>query len=226
MIRCLLALLVAAALPAHAQAVFGVGVSSQYSLRGILLSRGPVAQASVSWDGDYGSFAGAMVTHSKLRNARSGATGIAYAGIARRVGAGISGELGATVVGFQHGSRYNYREFFTGLAWERMSARIYYSPYFYGVGGRSLYGEVNGSVPLGELSAVTLHAGRMHVRAGEYAYYYRAPAQVRTDVHLGLTKSVESWTMHIALKAVHGDPSPYASRSRKRSLEAGIQRSF
>lgn len=226
MTRGLPALLLAVALPVHAQAVFGVGVSSQYSVRGVPLSRGPVAQASVSWDGDYGAFAGAMVTHAKLRNARSGATGIAYGGIARRLGAGISGELGATAVGFRHASRYNYREYFAGLAWERVSARFYYSPYFYGVGGRSLYGEVNGSVPLGESAAVTLHAGRLHVREGEYAYYYRPPAQVRTDFHVGVTKSVENWTMHVALKAVHGDRSPYAARSRKRSLEAGINRSF
>lgn len=226
MIRGFLALLLAAALPAHAQAVYGVGVTSQYSVRGVPLSRGPVAQASVSWDGDYGAFAGAMVTHAKLRNARTGATGIAYAGIARRLGAGISGELGATAVGFRHASRYNYREFFTGLAWERLSARFYYSPYHYGVGGRSLYGEVNGSVPLSESSAVTLHAGRVHVNEGEYAYYYRPPAQVRTDWHVGLTKSVENWTMHVALKAVQGDRSPYAARSRERSLEAGINRTF
>lgn len=225
--RCLI-LLLACALPAlaRAQAVVGAGVVSQYWVRGIPLSDGVAPQLSVNWDGEGGWFAGALVSRAELRRTEADALGVAYAGMARRIGPELSVEGGVSVIGFHDAGIYNYQEVFGGVTYGRTSARLYFSPRYYGVFGRSVYGEVNSSVPLGEHMELTLHAGRLHAQQGSGEYYFTPPAQSRTDVRIGVAGMWDRWSAHLSLVASRGDAAGYAASARRNALVAGVVRSF
>ncbi|HEU4851176.1 MAG TPA: TorF family putative porin [Telluria sp.] len=222
-------LLLAGALPAFAMAQVGgsVGIASEYWARGVPLGDSPAPQLSVNWDGAGGWFAGALLTRAKMRNTGADAAGVFYAGHARRLGDGLSAEGGVTAARFHGAGKYGFQEVFAGMALGRAGVRLHYSPHYYGVYGRSLYAEVNGSIALGENVELALHAGRLQAREGSAEYYYYAPpAQSRTDVRVGVVGTWSAWTAHLSLLAARGDRAPYAVQSRRAALVAGITRSF
>ena len=220
--------LLACALPAlaQAQATVGVGAVSEYWVRGVPLSTGVVPQLSVNWDGREGWFAGALLTRARFERTGAGAAGVVYAGLARRVDQDLAVEGGASAVMFHGASQYDYHEVFAGLTAGRVGARVYYSPHSYGIGGRSLYAELNGSIGLSDEVELTLHAGRLHADEGRAQLYYTPPGQRRTDVRIGVAGTWDGWTVHLAALAAKGDRAAYAARSSKSGVVAGVLKSF
>lgn len=222
--------LLAGALPAlaqsQAQVSVGVGAASDYWVRGVPLGRGITPQLSVNWDGRGGLFAGALLTRAQFERSGTGAAGVAYAGMARRLDQHLSVEGGISAVRFHGAARYDFHEVFAGLTAGRVGVRLHHSPHYYGVGGRSLYGEVNGSVGLGDDVELTLHAGRLHADGGRAQPYYTPPKQMRTDVRIGVAGTWSGWTVHLSALAAKGDRAPYAARDRKTALVAGVLKSF
>lgn len=220
--------LLACALPAlaQAQAAVGAGAVSEYWVRGVPLGKGVAPQLSVNWDARGGWFAGALLTRAQFHRSGPGAAGVVYAGLARRVDQTLSVEGGASAVRFHGASRYDYREVFAGLTAGRTGARLYYSPHYYGVGGRSVYVELNGSIGLSDEVELTLHAGRLHADEGRAQLYYTPPGQRRTDVRIGVAGTWNGWTVHLSALAAKGDRAAYAARGSKSGVVAGVMKSF
>lgn len=166
-----------AAHAAHAQASASVSLASEYSVRGVSLSDGrAAAQLSVAYDAAQGWYAGAFAAPRLTLGGRSGVTQlIAYGGYARRLASGLSWDAGASGTSFQHAAEYNFREIYAGLAADRVSARLYFAPFYYGYGGHVAYGEVNGFYPLRERIKLVAHIGAL-----------RGPAAKRVDLRLAI----------------------------------------
>jgi len=90
---------------------------------------------------------------------------IAYGGRAQRLTSTLSWDAGVTRSSFLRDGGRNYHEFYAGLALQRASARLFYSPAYYGE-GRSLYLDLSGGYPLGDRLRLTAHAGLLHPMGG------------------------------------------------------------
>lgn len=194
-------LLAAAPALAQVQASFSAALVSDYRYRGISLSgQGPAAQAFLNLDHASGAYAGASLARVRLRYPRSDVQAIAYAGVARRLGAaGASVDAGISATAFEGAARYDYRELYAGLGFERASARISVSPHYIGVGGRTAYAEMNGSVALSDGLDLVGHAGYLRALGHAARPSYR-PAR-RADLRIGLSWALDDWTIGLAWSA-------------------------
>lgn len=168
---------------AHGQAGASVSLTSEYSARGQSLSDGRASpQLSLSWDGVHGWYAGAFAAPRLTLAGRTGiAKMVAYGGYAHRLRSGLSWEAGASRTVFSNLREYNYNETWLGLASDRLSARLYYTPAYYGYFGRVAYAELNGFHPIGERINLIAHVGVLHGLRG-----LTAAMRDRVDVRLAV----------------------------------------
>lgn len=179
---------------AHAQTSATVALSSEYSVRGVSLSDGrPAPQFGLAWDGAQGWYAGAYAAPRLTLGERSDVTSLAaYGGYAGPVRSGLAWEVGATSTAFAGASEYNYRELYAGVMTDRLAARVYFSPSYYGYGGRTQYAELNGFYPLRDKVKLIGHAGILHGRASRNRIDLRLAVGVDVgDVNLQL-----AWLHH------------------------------
>lgn len=205
-----------AAAPASAQLAASAMLLSDYSVRGMSLSRGrPEPQLRVDYDASDGWYAGALASGVALADSDASLQALAYGGYAHRLPTGISWEAGLLDASFAHGAQYRYHEFYAGLAREGLSARIYYSPAYYGE-GKTLYGELNGAWPLPGRLSLNGHVGLLHPLGdgGD-------DARQRLDLRLGLGMDYGDLNLQLALIAA-------APRGREaaRKLALGLTYGF
>ena len=155
-----LAVLLSLAGSAHGQTSADVTVLSEFAARGVALDTHPVLQLRVEHDFNEGWYGGAFASPVALADKRQGQL-TAYAGRAQRVTSTLSWDLGVTGTTYLRDSTLNYHEFYAGLAVDRGSARLFYSPAYYG-DERSLYLDLNTAWPLGDRFSLTGHAGVLH----------------------------------------------------------------
>lgn len=217
--RHVLALLLAAAPAAVlAQTSFRVGLVSDYRYRGISLSdSGPAAQIAVNHDTAAGFYFGAALSGARLDHTDANAQAVAYAGYAQRLGTVLSWEAGLTATAFNRASAYDYQEVFAGIGMERLGARLYFSPHYAGVGGRTVYAELNGSYPLSDKVELVGHAGYLHPMASAGRWQYVPPA--RADLQAGVSVARDAWTVQLAWVATRDGaalyPGAYERRARR-----------
>jgi len=137
---------------------------SEYAGRGIALDTRPTLQLRVEHDTDAGWYAGAFASPVRIEGRAQGQL-IAYGGRAQRLTSTLSWDAGVTRSSFLRDGGRNYHEFYAGLALQRASARLFYSPAYYGE-GRSLYLDLSGGYPLGDRLRLTAHAGLLHPMGG------------------------------------------------------------
>jgi uncharacterized protein (TIGR02001 family) len=189
----------ALAMPAaRAQASAGAtaSITSEYSSRGMSLSGGhPAPQLRLDVDGSDGWYGGALLARVALADSAARLQVVAYGGYAHELAPGTSWEAGALDVSFAHGEQYRYHEFYAGLTRDRLTARLSYSPSYYG-GGKTLYAELNGSYPLAERVSLTGHAGVLHPlgRADD-------ETEDRLDLRLGVGVDFGDCNVQLALLA-------------------------
>jgi len=158
-------LLLCGAGPAWCQTSANLSLLSAYTARGVTMDPQPVAQLRVEHDiatrcdagCEAGWYIGAFASPVRLDNRRQ-AQLIAYGGYSQRVGATMTWDAGLTHSRFTGSSRLDYNEFHVGLMRGRSSARLLYSPAYYGE-ERSLYLDLGHAYPLDERWTVALHAG-------------------------------------------------------------------
>jgi len=158
-------LLLALAGTARGQTSFDMTVVSQYAARGAALGSDPALQLRVEHDAQSarfaGWYAGAFASPVTIEGRRQGQL-IAYAGRAQRLTSTLSWDAGFTRTAFtRDGGEANYHEFHAGLALQRGTVRLFYSPAYYGE-GRTAYLDVNAAYPLTERLHLALHAGLLH----------------------------------------------------------------
>jgi uncharacterized protein (TIGR02001 family) len=205
-----------AAHASHAQASASVSLASEYSVRGVSLSDGrPAPQLSLAYDAPQGWYAGAFAAPRLALGERAGVTQLtAYGGYARRIASGLSWEAGASSTAFHHASEYNYREIYAGLASDRIGARVYLAPAYYGYGGRVAYGELNGFYPLRERIKLIAHIGALHRVGGGPA------ATTRDRIDLRLAIGYDAGGCNVQLAWLGGSRRGDASPPRALSLSA------
>lgn len=144
---------------ALAQLSGSLAVLSDYRFRGRSLSDDhATAQLTLNYDSDNLWYAGAMAAHAKVEDTGT-AHVVAYGGYAQRLSSGIGWEAGASQTLFTRFAGYNYLEAYLGVSGEHASARLYYSPRYFGRSARTMYAELNGFLPLGETLRMVGHLG-------------------------------------------------------------------
>lgn len=200
------------AVNAHGQTSADVTVMSEFAARGVALDTHPVLQARVEHDFDNGWYGGAFASPVALSGLRQGQL-TAYAGRAQRFTSTLSWDAGVTSTAYLRDSSLNYHEFYAGLAVDRGSARLFYSPAYYG-DERSVYLDLNGGYPLGDRLSLVGHAGLLH-RFGEHG------AEARLlDMRVALQCDVGDVSLQAGWQLKGNDYLPGSSRARALSVSA------
>lgn len=144
-----------------------VAAVSNYRYRGVSLSHNdPAAQAALIYDDPRGWYAGAFASTVRIgQPASNEAQGIALAGYAARTPIGATVEAGAVYSGFTGPTSYAYWDFLVGATYERVTARVHWSPSYYGRGYDAVYGEVDAAYRLFEHVQISAHAGALWTNA-------------------------------------------------------------
>ena len=153
---------------AAAQISGTLSVVSDYRYRGVTFSdERPAAQAGFAYDDPTGWFAGGFGSTVRLyppRGTSANLQAIAYGGCATRLSSGVSVEAGGDYTAFAGSSGLNFGEVFVGGAIENVSARIYFSPRYFGQSLNAAYGEINASQPLLDRVGLHFHVGLLRYR--------------------------------------------------------------
>ena len=180
---------------ALAQLSGSLAVLSDYRFRGRSLSDNKAtAQLTLNYDRDDGWYAGAMAARAKLEDSPS-AQLVAYGGYAQRLPGGMGWEAGATQTVFTGASAANYFEAYAGLSGEQVSARLYYSPRYFGSSTRTVYAEANGFLRLGATLRLVGHAGLLRALGGEGV---GTVSGQRYDYRLGLAAQLGDIDLQLA----------------------------
>ena len=196
--------LLATAGATRAQLGGSVSLQSDYRFRGLSLSdEKPSARLTLSLDDASGWYAGASVAGVRAEGERR-AQLLLYGGRAARLGNGLTWDAGATSVHVAGSADTDYAELYAGLVGDRWTARVHFSPEYYGRSERTLYAEANAAQPLTSRWRLFGHAGALVRLDGA------GPAggrQVRADVRAGVAAGVDAWDVQLAWVAVQSDNS-------------------
>jgi uncharacterized protein (TIGR02001 family) len=168
-LRWALALLTAfAATASIAQISATASVVSDDRVRGVSISDGhPAEQLDVSFDHQSGWYEGAFASSVQFYDrSRRELQVIGYTGYAQRLQRGWSVDAGAAYSGFSRHTEYQYTELHAGISAEAVSARLYFSPNYFGQSIHTLYAELNGSYRLADQFRLIGHAGLLQAFAG------------------------------------------------------------
>jgi uncharacterized protein (TIGR02001 family) len=202
--------------PARCQTSANLTLVSAYTARGVTLDTGPALQLRVEHDAADGWYAGGFASPVRLDGERQGQL-IAYGGRASRLTSTLTWDAGVSRSTFLRDRAYDYSEFYAGLAQGRSSARLFYSPAYYGA-GRSLYLDLGSAYPLGDGVNLAVHAGLLHP-FGEY----RGVARDGADLRLALATDVGDVRIEASVQAKW---HPYLRGAPARALTASASLNF
>jgi uncharacterized protein (TIGR02001 family) len=216
------------AVGACAQVSGSLTLVSDYRYRGISLSdEQPAAQVSIAYDHSSGWYAGAFASTVDLANqSRRDLQLLSYVGYARRARPGLSWEVGAGYSAFTGARGYDYPEVFWGVTSDRVSARIYYAPDYFGQGPAALYVELNGTRPLTDRLHLLGHIGVLRLGSRSAATY--GSGRYRFDGQAGIGIDLDGVSIQLAWVATATANAAYpASESRTRNaLVVSVSRMF
>jgi uncharacterized protein (TIGR02001 family) len=188
--------------------VFASGVSAQisgtasvvsdYRYRGITLSgEKPAAQLGLTYDDPLGWYAGAFGSTVRLASpAGPSIQAMVFAGFAARLPSGISLEAGGDYSAYTGAAGYDYGEMYLGVATENVSARIYYSPKYYGQRTHAVYGEINAALSLIDRVRLLAHVGFLRTRSD--SVYGSGSDQHVVDGRIGLGADFDLFQLELA----------------------------
>ncbi|MCE4554594.1 TorF family putative porin [Roseateles cellulosilyticus] len=214
---------------AHADVGGSLSLQTDARDRGMSYSDGrPTAQFGLSWDDSVGWYAGASLAQARFTERRAGWLRL-YGGQVLPVSAALQGEWGVLAHRFQNVSRYDFVEAYAGLLAERWNLRVYASPDYYGVGRRSVYGEVNLRWPVLAPVAVFGHVGVLRGFGHAALPLYTEPhGPVRIDIRAGLSwpwGDVGEWQL-AAVSASRGGPYTWTDGSPRHAITLGFTVAF
>lgn len=211
---------------AAAQARVSAELASEARFRGRAVSDNqPVAGLDLAYDAASGVYAGiagdlAATSHHGLQPL----TLREYAGWARRLAAGPTIDLGLTHAAYTeyYGGRgaTQYSEVYAGVSARRLTARLSYSPSYFGSHVRTLYGEVDSAAQPARNWRLSAHAGVLTRLGGQSPPPGVRPTQY--DWRLGLATAVRSFQVELAWSGA-GPDAVYGSRS---GLVLALRRDF
>jgi uncharacterized protein (TIGR02001 family) len=214
-----LLVLLSCAAPAQGQTSANLTLVSEYVARGVALTTRPAPQLRVDYDGNKGWYAGGFASTVTLDGRGQGQL-IAYGGRAQRLSSTLSWDAGISRTMFLRDGGYGYHEFYAGLVLGRASARLFYSPAYYGA-ARSAYLDLNQAWPLGERLRLAAHAGLLHPFGEVYG-----GARERLDTRLALATDLGDVSLQLAWQAQWHAYLRGAARARARALSASASLHF
>lgn len=201
---------------ARCQTSANLAMVSAYTARGVSLDTRPALQLRIEHDTAAGWYGGAFASPVRLDGQSQGQL-IAYGGRAQRVSSTLTLDAGASYSRFLRNGSYNFTEFYAGLALGRSSARLFYSPKYYG-GGQTLYLDLGSAYPLSERVSLAVHAGALHP-FGEY----RGAARDAADLRVSLATDVGDVRLQAGWQASW---HPYLPAAPARALTASASLYF
>jgi uncharacterized protein (TIGR02001 family) len=194
---------------AGAQISGTASVVSDYRYRGFTLSdQKPAAQIGFTYDDPLGWYAGAFGSTVRLAApAGPNFQAIAFGGFASRLASGITLEAGGDYSAFTGAAYDDYGEIFVGAATENLSARIYYSPRYFGQSSNSVYGEINVSQTVVGSVRLLAHVGFLRTR---YEGIYRTSYEQHiVDGRIGLGVDLDPFHVELAWVGVSAEDAAY-----------------
>jgi uncharacterized protein (TIGR02001 family) len=204
-------------------------VVSDYRFRGVSLSQQKAAaQANVGYDDPSGWFGGLFGSTVELPG-ESTTTGqaVAYVGVVTPIDARFNWDVGADYSAFSGGRDYDYGEVYTGIMSQNFSARLHYSPHYFGFARGSFYGEINGTHPLGNGFALVGHLGVL-MPEGRAGNQYTNAARNPLDARAGLALAIAGFNIQVAWVGTNGTGSfyPVYGMQRRNTGIVSVSRSF
>lgn len=190
---------------AHAEGQMSVSgaLDSDDRFRGISLSHGrPDARLDFGYDRDGGLYAGASVAAASGR-AKAGplAHYTGYAGWVSKPRSGISWEGGLSHTHIDDREHYDYDEAYAGLITRAISARLSWSPRYYGRDVQTLYTDLSGGREITPHVRVFAHAGWLTRLSGS------SRLRSRYDISAGVATTIQACELRLS---VTQSPSLYA----------------
>jgi len=204
---------------ARSQTSADLTLMSEYAARGVALDTRPALQVRVEHDTAAGWYLGAFASPVTL-GGRSQAQLIAYGGRAQRMTSTLSWDAGITSSAFTRDGSLNYHEFYAGLALDRASARLFYSPAYYG-DERSVYLDLNGAYPLGERLSLAAHAGLLHLIGEERDA--AGNVERRVDLRLALVADLGDVSLQAGWQLKGHAYLPGSARARALTASASLR---
>jgi uncharacterized protein (TIGR02001 family) len=216
---------------ASAQVHGAITIASDDRFRGRSVSQGrPVATLDLGYDAPNGVYLGMAATgvatqHDGLRFLGAQQ----YIGYARRLPAGPTLDFGAThanYTDYYSGVRgAQYSELYAGLILRRLTARLYYSPNYFGRRLETLYGEVDASVRPARGWRLSAHIGGLGYLSSPYPAQFSPTAQY--DWRVGLATSLKGFEVEVAGSGAGPAPGFYAGAPRGHAgAVIALRRSF
>jgi uncharacterized protein (TIGR02001 family) len=206
--------------PAVGQTGAAFSLLNDYRFRGFSLSDGrPVAILDLSYDapnGLYGAASGSLVA---TRHDGVQPLGIQLnAGYAKRLPSGLTVDVGVTHSTYSEyssrGSAYSYTEVYAGLGGKLLSGRLSVSPDYLKHDVWTIYGEMNGSVPVVSKLRLTGHVGMLvpldyHSAATHYRREF--------DWRIGIERDFGRLSIHADWAGARPGDERYSAASHDRS---------
>lgn len=216
--------------PALAQIGLAASVDSDDRFRGVSLSdERPILGLQVSYDHPEGVYAGANFIAVDTAHEGLQALGhVAYLGYARRSGTGPTWDIGVTNAELRNYAigrhSINYSEAYAGILTEHISARIFYSPGYFGGKLRTVYAELNGAVRPAPDWRLFGHMGVLTPVGGWAPPGARGE---RYDLSAGLARQLGAYELRLAWTSAIAQPT-YAGSPRQShdALVVGASRAF
>ena len=216
---------------AAAQVTATASVVSDYLFRGVSLSdQKPAAQASINYDDAGGWYAGAFGSTVQLFNeSTTSGQAVAYLGAVLPAGNGFNWDLGTDYSVFSDGRSYDYGEVYAGVTSRSLTARLHYSPNYFGFGRGSFYGEVNGNHALGGGFVVIGHVGVLVPTGQDEEMHLRtSSARNVVDARAGIGVEIGGFNLEVAWVGIDGNSNlyPVYAAQRRNTVVASVSRSF
>lgn len=209
-----------AVVPAPAAAEVGAVVSAYSDLRyrGVSLSGGrPVGIFDLSYDASNGFYA---ALSGSLAASREGVRPLGLTlngGYARRIGRGLSADVGIVHSRYSHYSDVpsgrTYSEIYAGLSSEYVGTRFSLSPNYIGKAHWTLHGEIDGHA---ELTSTLYLDGELGALIPLNSYGTIGNSHGIWDARVGLVQSVGRVSLHAAVSARGRNANVYGNWGRSR----------
>jgi len=193
----------------HAQVSGSVSVVTNYRYRGVSLSQNdPAAQAALVYDAAQGFYAGVFASTVRIGTPTSNEVqGIVFAGYAATTSFGATFEAGAVYSGFTGTTSYAYPELLVGATYDKISARLHYSPNYYGRGSQAVYGEIDAAHRLFDHVQVVAHAGALWTNARDV---YGNSVEPIFDARIGLLFDFDRFNVQVSWVGISEAYAGYA----------------
>ncbi len=180
---------------AESQMSFSAAIDSDDRFRGLSLSHGrPDLRFDLGYDHPTGLYAGASLAVASGRMQQNPLIHYtAYAGWVSAPRTGVSWEGGVSHTHIGDRERYDYDELYTGLITEAASARLSYSPHYYGHDVQTLYADLSGGKRLSGRVRVFAHAGWLTRLSGAWGL------RSRYDVSAGVATTIRAYELRLSV---------------------------